>query len=103
PRRQEFLATAGRESQIAAQVQEPRLGHHVLAFLVALDGLGVGAEALEQYVTGTAAPRLSITRGRACGGTQARGTGADDCDLVHAETSAPALAPPCDCLRLAAI
>src|SRR5690606_22814263 len=103
PRRQDLLAAARGEFQVAAQIQEPGLGHHVLALLVALDGLGVGAEALEQDVAGTAAPRLSITRCRARGSAQAGRTGADDCDVIHAETSAPALAPPCDCLRLAAI
>ncbi len=48
PRRQDFLAAAGSEAQIATQIQEAGLGHHMLALLVTLDGLGVRAEAFEQ-------------------------------------------------------
>jgi hypothetical protein len=57
----------------------------MLALLVALDGFGVGVEALEQDVARRRTLCLLVTRRCASGCAQPSGAGANDCNLVHAE------------------
>ena len=93
PLGEDLFAAAGAELQVAAQIQEAWLRHDVLTFLVALNRLGVGVEALEQHVAGRAA--LAIFTGatvavrRASGSAQPGGTRADDRDLIHVQEPRP--------------
>ena len=89
PPRQHLLAAARAEFDVAAQIQEAWLRHDVLAFLIALDRLGVDVEAFQQHVAGRAALGATIAVRRASGSAQPGGTRADDSDLVHAGTAAP--------------
>ena len=90
PRAEHLLAAAGAELEVAAQIQEAWLRHDVLTLLVALDRLGVGVETFEQHVAGRAALGTTVALRRASGSAQPGGTRADDSDLVHAGTPAPA-------------
>ncbi len=53
PAGQDVLAGSGRKRQRTPERQGARLGHHVLAFLVALDGIRVGGARLQQDVGDT--------------------------------------------------
>ena len=90
PAGQDLLAAAGAELEVAAQIQEARLRHDVLTLLVALDRLGVGVKSFQQHVAGRAALGDAIAIGRASGSAQPGRTRADDRDLIHAGTPAPA-------------
>ena len=74
PALEDVLAHAGRELERAAQRQHVRLGHHVLALLIALDRVGVRGALLEQHVRHA---ELGGPRGRA----HAARAGTDDRDL----------------------
>src|SRR6185295_7426966 len=60
------LARAGREGQVAPQRHEPRLGHDVLALLVAVDRVGEVLRPLEHHVGKPGRLRAS-RRGQPCG------------------------------------
>ena len=90
PAAKNLFAAAGAELQVAAQIQEARLRHDVLTLLVALDRLGVGVETFQQHVAGRAAFGAAIAIRRASGSAQPGGTRADDGNLIHAGTPAPA-------------
>jgi hypothetical protein len=83
-----LLAAARAELDVAAQIQEARLRHDVLALLIALDRLGVGAEAFQQHIAGRAALGAPIAVRRPGGSAQPGRTRADNSDLVHAGTPA---------------
>ncbi len=82
---EDLLARAGPEAHRRAQVQEVRLGHHVLALLVAMDGLGRAVERLEEDVRGgvigVGFAGLRVVFRRPAGRTQASRSRADDCDV----------------------
>jgi len=72
---QNIFPGAGIKSQGAAQGQPGRLGHHQLALLEAVNGVGEVWRAFEKNVR-------HAQRGRVCGGRQPRGPRADDGDPV---------------------
>src|SRR5262249_5979657 len=81
PARENLFARTGVEFEIAAQIEEARLRHDVLPFLVALNRLGVGVETLEQDVARARAASLAVERRGARSRAQTRGPGADDRDM----------------------
>ena len=78
----------GRERQVAAQRHDARLGHDVLAFLVALDRIGVFAGAFQQDVG-------KIRRGSVGSCAEPGGPAADD-DKVETHGLPNTAAPEID-------
>ena len=71
PAVEDRLTRAGREGHLAAPWDQPRLGHHVFALLVAVDGVGEVVAALEHDVAQSPGRRL-------CGGRETGWAGPDD-------------------------
>ena len=78
-RKQEFALTR-REAHVAAQRKDPRLGHHMLAFLILKNRIGCVLFSLEQHM---AQPQRLGTRG---GGQPSRPRAHDD-DVIVSRTA----------------
>src|SRR5258708_12716155 len=74
PLPQDLLAAARLKAQVAAQLQKSGFRHHVLAFLVALDGLGDGCRRFQQYVAGHGAALAPVDLGCTRGSAETGGT-----------------------------